>query len=100
MPRVNPNILVWARETAGLSQEGAAEKLSVNTAYGYTPTQRMQRWEIGEDEPTRALLVKMAKQYRRPLLTFYMSNIPERGDRGEDFRTLPDAISPSAPAYS
>lgn len=95
MPRVNPDILVWARETAGLSQEDAAQKLSVNSAYGHTPAQRMQRWEAGEDEPTRALLVKMAKHYRRPLLTFYMSNVPERGDRGEDFRTLPDAIPPS-----
>ena len=95
MPRVNPDILVWARETAGLSQEDAAQKLSVNSAYGHTPAQRMQRWEAGEDEPTRALLVKMAKHYRRPLLTFYMSNVPERGDRGEDFRTCLLYTSPS-----
>ena len=31
----------------------------------------------------------MAKQYRRPLLTFYVSEPPRRGDRGQDFRTLP-----------
>lgn len=95
MPNVNPNILVWARKTAGLSQEDAAKKLSVNAAYGYAPIERMERWETGKDEPTRALLVKMEKHYRRPLLTFYMRNAPVRGDRGEDFRTLPDAIHPS-----
>ena len=35
------------------------------------------------------MLLRMAKQYRRPLVTFYMSNKPRRGDRGQDFRTLP-----------
>ncbi len=34
----------------------------------------------------------MAKQYRRPLLTFYLSEVPRKGDRGEDFRTLPDPL--------
>lgn len=95
MPRVNPHILLWAREAAGLSQEDAAEKLSVGAAYGQTPVERMENWETGEVEPTRALLVKMAKQYRRPLLTFYMSAPPRKGDRGEDFRTLPDAVPAS-----
>ena len=27
MPRVNPEIMVWARESAGLTQEEAARKL-------------------------------------------------------------------------
>ena len=31
----------------------------------------------------------MAKQYRRPLLTFYLGSPPRRGDRGQDFRVLP-----------
>ena len=30
----------------------------------------------------------MAKQYRRPLLAFYMSGPPRRGERGQDFRTV------------
>lgn len=95
MPRVNPEILLWAREAAGLTQEDAAEKLGVNAAYGQPPVERIESWETGEVEPTRALLVKMAKQYRRPLLTFYMSAPPRKGDRGEDFRTLPDAVPAS-----
>lgn len=32
----------------------------------------------------------MAQQYRRPLLTFYMSRPPQKGERGQDFRTVPD----------
>jgi len=43
--------------------------------------------------PSRPLLVKMAKQYRRPLLVFYMSKPPRKGDRGSDFRTLPEDYS-------
>jgi cytoskeletal protein RodZ len=30
MPSVNPEILSWARETAGLSLEEAAEKLGIH----------------------------------------------------------------------
>jgi hypothetical protein len=45
--------------------------------------------ELGEDEPTRPVLLKMAKTYRRPLLVFYLAEPPRTGDRGQDFRTLP-----------
>lgn len=89
MPQVNPEILRWARETAGLELSEAAEKLKIGTARGLAPVERLQALEAGEVAPTRPLLVKMAKQYRRPLLTFYLNEPPVRGDRGEDFRTLP-----------
>src|SRR2546430_2131992 len=39
---------------------------------------------------SRPLLLKMAQTYRRPLVTFYMSAPPRKGDRGEDFRNVPD----------
>ena len=32
MPHVNPAILSWARETAGLSAEGAVKKLGIKDA--------------------------------------------------------------------
>jgi hypothetical protein len=37
----------------------------------------------------------MAKQYRRPLMAFYMSAVPRLGERGQDFRTLPPEHSRS-----
>jgi Zn-dependent peptidase ImmA (M78 family) len=89
MPRVNPHILRWARETAGLSIEDAAAKLDIGEARGLTGEDRLTAYEAGESEPSRPLLVRMAKQYRRPLLTFYMSEPPRLGERGEDYRTLP-----------
>jgi len=89
MPKVNPNILRWARETAGLNLEEAATKLDLHQAHGVSAVDRLAALESGADQPTRPLLTRMAKQYRRPLLTFYMTAPPRKGDRGQDFRTLP-----------
>ena len=89
MPEVNPEILTWARETAGLTQEEAARKLGFKDARKWTATERLNAYESGEDDPSRSVLVNMAKQYHRPLLTFYLSKPPRKGERGADFRTLP-----------
>ena len=88
MPNVNPNILKWVRETAGLSIEEAVGKLVIKAAYGVDPFDRLKQMEAGEVAPTRPMLVKMSKQYRRPLLCFYLSAPLRQGDRGQDFRTL------------
>lgn len=95
MPKVNPEILVWARETAGLSREVAVKKLGIRDAYGIKAVDRLSNLETGETEPTRPTLVKMAKQYHRPLVTFYLSKPPPKGDRGVDFRTLRNEPSPA-----
>ncbi|MDB5480275.1 MAG: peptidase [Caulobacteraceae bacterium] len=89
MPRVNPQILRWARETAGLAPDDAVQKLDINDARGVSAVDRLAAYEAGEREPSRPLLLRMAKHYRRPLLVFYLKEAPRRGDRGEDFRTLP-----------
>jgi Zn-dependent peptidase ImmA (M78 family) len=90
MPRVNPEILRWARESAGLSLEEAARRIDLSDARGVTATERLAALEAGEGEPTRPLLVRMAKQYRRPLLTFYLGTPPRKANHGQDFRTLPE----------
>ena len=89
MPKVNPAILRWARETAGLDEAEAAERLKIRDARGVSAVDRVRALEAGMDTPSRPLLVKMAKQYRRPLLTFYLASPPRQVDRGQDFRTLP-----------
>lgn len=93
MPKVNPDIILWARETAGLTLEEATKKLAIREARGVSAIDRLAALESGEDEPTRSVIAKMAKQYRRPLLTFYMTAPPRKGDRGQDFRTLPEDYS-------
>jgi Zn-dependent peptidase ImmA (M78 family) len=90
MPRVNPDVLRWARETAGLDLDVAARMLGIKDARGVVGVDRLAALESGDDDPSRTLLVKMSQQYRRPLLTFYLPAPPRRAERGEDFRTLPE----------
>ena len=99
MPAVNPEILIWARENSGLTQEEAVRKLNIRDTRKWTALDRLAGYESGAEDPSRALLLRMSKQYRRPLLTFYLPKPPLKGDRGTDFRTLAgDAQSPTGAA--
>jgi Zn-dependent peptidase ImmA (M78 family) len=91
VPKVNPAILSWARETAGLSTDEAARRLAV-------PRERLAAMERGERDPTRAMIAKFAERYRRPLLAFYLAEPPPASDKGQDFRTLPEPPPPGAEA--
>lgn len=86
---VSPTVLRWARETAGLTIEEAARKLQVNGARGVSAADRLAAYEDGNIRPNRSLLLRMTKQYRRPLIAFYLATPPPKASRGEDFRRLP-----------
>jgi Zn-dependent peptidase ImmA (M78 family) len=88
MGAIRPEILTWARETAGLSLEDAARAIGLKDARGETGSERLAKIE-GSGDPPRPLLLKMTKTYHRPLLVFYLNRPPKTGDRGQDFRTLP-----------
>lgn len=92
MPAVNPEVLVWARETARLSREAAAAKLQIAAGAA-----RLGEYENGVRQPTTAMLKKMAKAYRRPLLALYLTTPPPRGETGEDFRNLPQRDTADEP---
>jgi Zn-dependent peptidase ImmA (M78 family) len=92
MQGMNPQIFEWARSNAGLTLEEAAHAL------GIASSDRLKAIEDGSEVPTRPLLLKMSKQYRRSLLTFYLAAPPKKGDRGQDFRTLPPDRSLSGDA--
>ncbi|MBI3208791.1 MAG: ImmA/IrrE family metallo-endopeptidase [Candidatus Solibacter usitatus] len=94
MSSLNPAILTWARTTAGLSLEEGARAIGLKDAYGLAGAELLDVLERGENEPSRPLLVKMSKAYRRPLLVFYLAAPPKSGDRGQDFRTVPGAAPP------
>jgi Zn-dependent peptidase ImmA (M78 family) len=90
MPAINPKILVWARETAGFTLSQAAAAIGVKDGKNQTAIDKLISLESGKSAPSRPQLLKMAQKYRRPLLTFYLEEPPKRGDRGEDFRSVPD----------
>ena len=91
---INPAILAWARETAGLELDEAADRLGfIRPTEAESAAQRLLAFESGERKPTRNQLLKFASVYRRPLLAFYMKKPPVRGERGEDFREAAGRIS-------
>lgn len=90
MTNINHKILSWARETAELSREKAARKLQIKDGKTATAEEKLLAYENGIKAPSRSMLLKMSKTYRRPILTFYLDKPPRIGDRGEDFRTLPN----------
>lgn len=81
---VNPAILIWARERAGLSVDDAA-------AQAQRTVDQLSAWESGTEAPTYAQLEKLAyKVYRRPLAIFFFPEPPEEPLESQEFRTLPD----------
>jgi Zn-dependent peptidase ImmA (M78 family) len=86
---VNPEILKWARNTAGLTANEAARALGFSDTRDRSATERLKALEAGEEDPSRSVLVRMSKVYRRGLLIFYLAAPPRAGDRGQDFRTVP-----------
>ena len=68
---INPSILTWARETAGLSADEAADRLGLSSG-----AEELEDFEAGKTKPTRDQLLKLASVYRRPLLTFYLKAPP------------------------
>jgi Zn-dependent peptidase ImmA (M78 family) len=90
---INPAILVWARETAGLTLLEAAERLGLSSSVRGTAEEKLVALESGDVKPTRSQLLKIATVYRRPLTSFYRSRPPVVAERGEDFRTIAGDVS-------
>ena len=88
---VNPEILIWARQSAGFDIEGAAHKLGFDDTSKSTAAEKLAAMEAGEKHPTRNQLAKFANVYKRPLITFYLATPPKTGQRGQDFRQTPDS---------
>jgi len=87
MPRsiptqVRPELLVWARTTAGLTQETAARKTHIKL-------ETLQEWERGTSAPSVAQLRKLGEVYKRPLAVFFLSEPPKGFDPQREFRRLP-----------
>jgi transcriptional regulator with XRE-family HTH domain len=73
---VNPEILVWARNTAGLSAEEAARALGFKDTRDRFAVDRLRALEAGDEQPSHSVLLKMSKLYRRALVVFYLSEPP------------------------
>ncbi|MEK7179912.1 MAG: ImmA/IrrE family metallo-endopeptidase [Patescibacteria group bacterium] len=83
---VNPVMLRWARETAGLEVEIVAQKLNKDV-------KDILSWESEprKDSPTYVQLEKLAYEiYKRPLAIFFFPEPPQEESPKQSFRTLPE----------
>lgn len=81
---ITPDLLVWARESAGFSREQAAHRLGVEPDI-------LGEWERGDSRPTIPRMRKISGLYKRPLALFYLPSRPRDFLPMHDFRKLPEA---------
>lgn len=78
---VKPELLRWARASAGLPLAEAARKIGVKP-------ERLEAWEAGALAPTAGQLRTAANVYKRPLAAFFLPAPPEEPQPPHDFRRL------------
>lgn len=76
---ITPNVLKWARESAKMTEETAAAKVSVTF-------DKFKEWEEGTSQPTIRQAQTLAKAYKRPFALFFLPEIPRDFHPLQDFR--------------
>jgi Zn-dependent peptidase ImmA (M78 family) len=76
---VNPRLITWARDRAGLTIEEAAQKFA-----------HIAAWEAGTSFPTYPQLERLADEFKLPVAAFFFPEPPTLPPIRESFRTLPD----------
>lgn len=90
--KIQPTLLVWARETAGYSIDAAAKKIHVSA-------EKLFACESGEQNLTFKQLQDAANVYKRPLALFFLPEAPALEASVQDFRLYREvANQPLAPA--
>ncbi len=81
---INPQILQWARERSGLSEEELSKKINI------TNPEKIVLWESGEKRPTFLQAQKLAKALHIPFGYFYLDEAPQEELPIPDLRTVGD----------
>lgn len=77
---INPTLLIWARERAGMSREEAAQRFK-----------KLAEWEAGKSSPTYPQLEQLSDTLKVPIAVFFFPEPPNIPSINETFRTLPEA---------
>ena len=91
--QVTPQVLSWARESAGFTTAEIVEKIQQKKVDWET----VANWESGSDKPTYSQLEKLAHIYRRPVALFFLPAPPQEDDIVKNFRSLPEQYAKSLP---
>jgi Zn-dependent peptidase ImmA (M78 family)/DNA-binding XRE family transcriptional regulator len=76
---ITPTVLKWARESARITEEIAAAKVSVSA-------DKLKEWEEGISQPTIRQAQTLAKAYKRPFALFFLPEIPRDFQPLQDYR--------------
>lgn len=87
---INPEILRWAREDAGITASEVAYALGLKEKKGRSPEERYFALERGEEGVSWSRVKRLADFYRKPITTFFMRRPPLRSIGVADFRTVAD----------
>jgi Zn-dependent peptidase ImmA (M78 family)/transcriptional regulator with XRE-family HTH domain len=76
---INPLLIAWARERAGITRDDAIKKFK-----------RLDAWEAGNSFPTYSQLEQLSSEYKVPIAVFFFPEPPAVPPINETFRTLPE----------
>ena len=76
---ITPKVLQWARESARMSLETAAAKVSI-------APEKLIEWEDGSGQPTIKQAETLVKAYKRPFAIFFLPEAPRDFTPLQDFR--------------
>lgn len=83
--RINPDVLIWARESINKSIEETAKNIGVKPA-------QITNWESGLTQPTYNQLENLAyKAYKRPIAVLFRKSPPVDGKISRDFRSISES---------
>ena len=85
---IEPKVLIWARESMGLSTTDISKRLGVSQ-------DSINKWESAQKKPTIKTLEKLANIYKRPLAVFFLPSPPIEPPLPKDFRCLPMERKPT-----
>lgn len=78
---VRGEVLKWAREFRGLSEEAASERLGI-------PISDLRAYEANQKQPSVTLFEGFAAKYRLPQATLFLETPPAAPPPPKDFRTV------------
>ncbi len=76
---ITPIVFKWARESARMTEETAAAKISISI-------DKLKGWEAGTNQPTIRQAQTLAKAYKRPFALFFLPEITKDFQPLQDFR--------------
>jgi Zn-dependent peptidase ImmA (M78 family) len=77
---INPEVLTWAIDTAGLDREDVARSAGVDA-------RKLASWERGAERPTLNQLRDIANKVKRPYPVFFLKTLPTADVALPDLRT-------------